>query len=190
MSSDCQATSEAKSSDASKPYKDLVAALKPESTVRVDVNTELRKLGLGDLSEELAPPGPLVDELASELSKLRGKGVQKPFVKVDLRKWLPFWGKAAGAEGESHFVNRRVALISSMLRLLPGESDKEDEELSKEMKELAKAMGANTSKAKRELTPFQWSLAFDYFALGAAAVNMLSYKAALAHKVCPHPSHC
>ena len=38
------------------------------------------------------PDGTLVDSLASEAAALtRNSGVARPFVHVDLRKWLPFW---------------------------------------------------------------------------------------------------
>ena len=58
------------------------------------------------------------------------------------------------------------------------EPDKE----SKAIKQLAQALGAK-SPAKRPLTPMQWSIAFDRYAVAAAATSQLAFTTLMSHKV-------
>ena len=58
----------------------------------------------------------------------------------------------------------------------------EEEHVSKEVAQLAKALGGADKAKKTPLNLGQWSLAFDAFALGAAACGMLTFTTALAHK--------
>ena len=103
--------------------------------------------------------GQRADQLATELAIQVRHGVAKPFILTELRGFLPHW--AVG----------------------PDEVGMPDEEVSKDLTLMLRAIGA---PAKKKLPPFsvgQWSLAYDGFALTAAACGMLEYKHALAHKV-------
>ena len=64
-----------------------------------------------------------------------------------------------------------------------GFSDAAGERCSKEMAQLAKCMGA-VPKTKKYLSYAQWSVGYDYFAIGSAAVGQWSYAAARTHRVC------
>ena len=78
---------------------------------------------------------------------------------VDLRKFLPSWSDELAS---------------------PGDSEEEDES-SKSLQDLANALGAKP-KEKRRLNLLQWGLAFDKYALAAAATKQLPYSSAMAHK--------
>ena len=57
------------------------------------------------------------------------------------------------------------------------------------IKDLAKALGA-ASKQKRHLSVFQWQVAFDQYALAAAATEQWKFVSSMAHKsVCLQVAH-
>ena len=43
-------------------------------------------------------------------------------------------------------------------------------------------MRGDAKTAKQPLTPFQWGIAYDLYAIGAAVTSQMSYVAALSHK--------
>ena len=88
-------------------------------------------------------------------------GVDRPYIDVDLRQWLPQWaaGSVAGPPGV------------------------EEPDGASSIEQLASAIRRDPRPRKAPLTPAQWTIAFDAFALGAAACGMMDYPAALAHKV-------
>ena len=119
----------------------------------------------------------LVDELASEVAKLRKRGIEKGFVCVKLSKWLP-----------QH--------LAGALR----DADEDEAKLSEDLKNLAQALGIFVVRAgvalvfsreamgakatpKRVLpTLSQWHLAWSRYAVGAHATGQLTYAAAAAHR--------
>ena len=75
----------------------LVKALKKDEVkVHIDVRKQLSEVSLSNLQHSCLPKGQLVDALASEGAALVKKGVDKPFVCVDLTKWLPHWCANSG----------------------------------------------------------------------------------------------
>ena len=88
------------------------------------------------------PKSKEVDTLATELKKLKDKGIENPFVCSDLAKWVPSWcDEASRAEGEdssddeagdktalqeiAHALKgtkRRKVCVCSQARVYPGGS--------------------------------------------------------------------
>ena len=119
----------------------------------------------------------LVDELASEVAKLRKRGIEKGFVNVKLARWLP-----------QH--------LAGALR----DADEDEAKLSEDLKNLAQArcltvacaraaptlsreaMGAKTTPKRVMMTLSQFHLAWSRYAVGAHATGQLSYAAAAAHR--------
>ena len=141
------------------PTSLLQALRKDDKKVHVDMANELKDVSLDCLSASTLPKGAQVDALASEVERLKAKGVVAPFVHVELRKFLPSWCDELSSPGDS--------------------SDEEDQ--SKAVQDLARALGAKP-KEKRRLSLLQWCLAFDKYAIAAAATKQLSFDAAMAHK--------
>ena len=68
----------------------LTAALKqPDVTVHVDIGARLPELTLQGLPPQVWPRTTKTDALASEIAKLKKKGLTNPFVFVDLKMWVP-----------------------------------------------------------------------------------------------------
>ena len=130
-----------------------------------------------------ASAGQLVDELATAAASLtRQNGVAKPFVHADLRKWLPLWAKH---EDDSKSSIAGVFVFGHCSGLLsPGkqEDDVEDKAEAHALAKLARMMGAEEKKRKT-LNPGQWSIAYDRWAIAAAACGQIPYCAAVTHKV-------
>ena len=78
-------------------------------------------VSLEGLPSECQPDSKLTDELAAEVKRLKDKGIRKPFVNVDLAKWVPDWCND-GAE------------------LAEDPSSSEDEAASKTLRTIAKAL--------------------------------------------------
>ena len=86
------AAAEVSSGGSSDSMESFVKALKKEpAKVHVDVSEALKKCTLEMLPQACWPPGELIDGLASEASQLTRIGVNKPFVYVELRKYVPYW---------------------------------------------------------------------------------------------------
>lgn len=139
----------------------LLQVLRKEEkkVIHVDMPTELKEVALDSLLPCSLPKGTQVDALATEIDRLKQKGIVAPFVNVDLRKFLPSWMDELSQAGES--------------------SDEEDS--SRAVLELAKALGAKT-KVKRNLTMLQWGIAFDKYAFAASATRQITFAATVAHK--------
>ena len=131
---------------------------KDADRVHIDILDKLSRRTLGDLEATSLPDGALVDDLATQIRKLRNKSIANPFPFVDLAKWLPHWCNA-GAE-------------------LPSDDEQADNE---QLKAIAKAMGA-PSKATRHLTVLEWTIAFEQFAWAAVATQMWTVPSAFAYK--------
>ena len=97
------------------------------------------------------------------VEKQRDKGVAKPFPYVDLRVYLPTWCADGRANDQE-------------------DTYEEGDGPNEASKNLAKALGVPTTKAKPRLTLLQWEAAYDRWAVAAAAAGLLSYAAALKHK--------
>jgi len=106
-------------------------------------------------------------------------GIAKPFICVDLRQWLPHW---AANESPSGWAALNDAHVWTCICGFAFAGD-DEEAVSGEVALVIKAMSGATKPKKAPLNPAQWSLAFDAFALGAAACGMLSFPAAMSHKV-------
>ena len=133
---------------------------------------------LDGLDQQFWPRAAAANWLAAEVAKAKKRGVQKPFVLVDLAKFLPPWAGKAQPD--------------------------EDEEMSKEAKDLAKALrGSADGPARADLLPWTpWHLAYDgrvsckrarapvgaaclpraRYAIAAAVLQQMSYATSLSHK--------
>ena len=68
----------------------LATAMRVEDkSVRVPMESMLKQTTLAGMKKSCLPPGALVDELATQASKLAKRGVLKPFVVADMRKYVP-----------------------------------------------------------------------------------------------------
>ena len=128
--------------------------------MHVDIEDGLRPYKLEKLPRPCWPKGALTDSLATDVGKLVKKGIHGAFIYADLAKFLPFWCDVSGNKHES--------------------SD-EDEEPSKAVRDLARALGGK-EKTKVKLTMLQWQAAFDRYALAAAAAKQWDLHASMAHK--------
>ena len=138
----------------------FVNALKKEpKKVHVDLVEKLKHVSLASLHRRCWPKGSLVDELATDIGKLREKGITSPFVFVDLRKFLPPFALDFHDEVE----------------------ESEEEKVGKDVKALAKALGAK-EKTTKYLSMIQWFLAFDKYAVAAAVTDQLPFTASFAYK--------
>ena len=107
----------------------LIQALsKQEPKVHIDLVDKLSRRSLAGLPSCCLPDGDLVDDLATQASKLRKKGIKDPFINVDLAKYLPVWCRTGGE--------------------LPSDDETED---NAQLRAIAKAMGA-PAKPKHKFT--------------------------------------
>ena len=141
---------------ASKVIKDL---RKEDPSVHVNMDMSLVRVSLAVIPFGCRPKGETVDALATEVAKLKNKGIAAPFICVNLKKYLPGW---AGVRSE--------------------ESD-DDAETPPSLTELAKFLGT-TKKKERPLTILQWVSAFDRYMLAAQATNppQWNFESASQHK--------
>ena len=137
----------------------MQAMRKQDKTLHVDMPSVLKKVSLDSLLDCSLPKGAQVDCLATEIDRLKQKGIASPYIFVDLKKYLPTWCDELNQAGESS----------------------DEEETSKAVQELARAMGAKP-KEKRSLNLLQWGLAFDKYAIAATATNQMTFAATVAHK--------
>ena len=91
------------------------------------------------------------------------KGVVRPFVFCDLKKFLPAWVLTEGAAD--------------------AESDDDGEPTSETAKQLAKELGMRTKRPKGTLPLTQWVMAFDAYALGAAVTGQWPLECSFTHKM-------
>ena len=159
-------------SASSDPMQTLMKALKKDNPkVHVNVAERLKETSLDSLPQTCWPPGVVTDALATEASQLQKLGVVKPFVFVDLRKYVPAWC-ADVQTGAQDFLEHRAhdADGDSMLQLAKVLENRNE-----------------ATKPKRLLSIFQWGIAFDRYAVAAAAANQMPFVTALMHKdVCLH----
>ena len=132
-----------------------VVAKKSDPVVSVDMQAELKRLGLSDLADECKPDGFATDALLAKVEKLR-KTKAVPFVNVKLPCFLP--------------AHARDGAI---------EKDSEDEEESETVRTMQKVMGVK--KAKKELNFLQCLEALNAYVLAGAMTNQFSLSSGLAH---------
>ena len=72
------------------------AASEPWS--HVDLQGTLKDGPLKDLGQPFWPRSASVDALDNEVKKLQRRGVRRPFVYTELKKFLPTWAEAKGAK--------------------------------------------------------------------------------------------
>ena len=139
----------------------LVRAIrKEEPRKHVKLTEELSKVTLLGCCSAVLPSGAVCDELATSIDKLKLKHVKTPFVYVDLRKFLPHW-----------------ACVDS------GEDSEDSEGEASMLKKIACAVQQQPQDKKHyKWSMTTWAIAYDRYALAAAATKQLSYSAALAHK--------
>ena len=160
----CQSVRQAVDGASRQALSNLATAMRTEDTsVRVPMESMLKQTTLAGVCKECLPPGALVDELATQASKFSKRGVTKPFVAIDLRKYVPHWC-ATGS-------------IDSM------EDAEESSSMGKEVgKVMAKQLGYQ-AKPQKGFTIMQWQLAFDRYAIAAAACDQLKFTSAMVHKI-------
>ena len=139
----------------------LIKALKKEDpTIHVDVGSKLRAVSLGDFPHHLWPGSEAVDDMACRVKKQSKKGIAKPFVYMEVSKFLPPWatvGRATAdeeSEGEGSFAAAQ----------------------------LAKAMSLPTKRKEKPLKFTEWCAAFDRYAIAACITGQLTFAAACSHK--------
>ena len=112
-------------------------AAQEETPETINIGVRLPLVHLDGLDQQFWPRAAAANWLAAEVAKAKKRGVQKPFVLVDLAKFLPPWAGKAQPD--------------------------EDEEMSKEAKDLAKALrGSADGPARADLLPWTpWHLAYD-----------------------------
>ena len=84
----------------------------------------------------------------------------RPFIFAELRKFLPYW--------------------------LENDEDMEDAsecDMPEGMRALAHSLKNVHRREKKPMSPMQWSVAYDMYAIAAALTKQMPYSAALAHKV-------
>eukprot|EP00973_Karenia_brevis_P027297 3763641-Karenia_brevis.AAC.1 len=146
----------------------LGVAKKTHNEVAVDVSGKLESMGLGKwIPDEAWPPSQAVNQLAGKLKALTNKGQDKPFVFVDLKKFLPAFCpdyKVVCTEDDSANTG-----LGKLTRLLDGDA-KEETQAKDKKKDLKLSL------------PF-WMLAWDSYAIAAAILGQLTYSAAVKHKL-------
>ena len=120
-------------------------------------------MGLAGLSLEHWPKADLVDSLATELARLKAKGVERPFIYTDVAQFLPGWCPKSYQEDEQEGAEEVENMMGKGFRLM------------------AERLGA-PKKVKHRLDVLRWSIAFDRFAIALAATGQLSYGKAMEHK--------
>ena len=136
---------------------------KEKQKVHIDLGATIPKLNLETLPQTCWPQSALVDALATE-AKSRTNDGKVPCIYQQLEKYLPSWCKVVGAEV-----------------VVETETDEDKKLWGNGFEALAKRLGAEDKKQKK-LDPLRWSVAYDRYALAAAATGQLSLGAAMAHK--------
>ena len=135
---------------------------KEDPKEHVDLKSKQPRMTMEDTDSSCLPERKLVDDIASNITRLKKKGIRQPFIYVDLAKYVPFWAQP-GASKDKSDPNREEILVSD------------------EVKGMAKVFGVET-KSEHKLTLIQWMAAFDRYAIAAAANGQLTMPQALAHK--------
>ena len=111
----------------------------PEPMCHVDIQAKLQGGALKDLGQTFWPRSAAVDALESEAKRLQRRGIRRPFVFADLKKFLPSWAESKSEKEEAE----------------------EGPPMSRDLRDLSRALGVvNPFKAK-SLTFTQWNAAFD-----------------------------
>ncbi len=140
---------------------------KKEEKVHVDLGTQINRISLADLHPSVWPKPSPVDQIATEAARLIKRGVDEPYVYVDLKSFLPGWADWRSAD--------------------EGDASDDENMQSKGFKALAsvleRGMLGTQAKPTKRLDIVRWNAAYDKFAVASACVkSQLSYTAALAHK--------
>ena len=135
--------------------------------LHVDLGTKVPAIDLRCLKQPSWPKSAATDDLATEVARLKKRGIDEPYVFRDLKEFLPFWAEFKDADKTQ---DEAIA----------------EDEMSSDYKALASVLEkkfGGPAKPKKWLDIVRWSVAFDKFALAGAVVeHQLSFAAALAHK--------
>ena len=111
----------------------------PEPMCHVDIQAKLQGGALKDVGQAFWPRSAAVDALETDVKRLQRRGIRRPSVFADLKKFLPSWAESKSAKEEAD----------------------EGPPMSRDLRDLSRALGvANPVKAK-SLTFTQWHAAFD-----------------------------
>ena len=69
----------------------------PKPALHINLDATISKIDLSGLPQPVWPKSSAVDQLANDAVKLRKKGIDKPFVCVDIKTFLPSWAENAKA---------------------------------------------------------------------------------------------
>ena len=145
---------------------------KKEPTVSVNLLEEVAKISLDGLHQRCWPQTEVVDACASEAAKKKSKKESlkhkecSPFVYQELIKYMPQWCVDARDKDDLQAQE---------------EEDENMERMGRGFQALAERLGA-PKRTKKITDIMKWSIAFDRYAITAAAAKQLPYAAALAHK--------
>jgi len=120
-------------------------------------------LGLAGLDLQQWPKAELVDTMATEVARLKARGVEKPFVYTDVAQFLPGWCPKASRVEEQESVEEVENMMGKGFRLM------------------AERLGA-AKNVKQRLDVLRWIVAFDPYAIALSATGQLSYGKAMEHK--------
>jgi hypothetical protein len=138
----------------------------------VDLEYRLKQLTLQGLSSDCLPSASAVEWLRTQIGQYQAKGVQNPFILCDLVRFLPdIYRDERGAcvpfeETTTDPFTDWFRGIAAAATAAAGKGP---------------PLPADPSQQKR-LSILTWTIAYDRFALACAALGMMSYAAALAHK--------
>ena len=120
-------------------------------------------MSLSGLDLEQWPKADLVDNMATEIARLKARGVDKPFLYTDVAQFLPGWCPKGNKAEEQESAEEAEQLMGKGFRLM------------------AERLGA-PKNIKQRLDVLRWIVAFDRFAIALAATGQLSYGKAMEHK--------
>ena len=147
------------------PVSALVQALqggrKPKP--RVNVSEKLKGLSLETLPSSCWPSPQLVDWLEAKVRADKDKGISKPFVYVELSKFLPHWAADKRGSGAATALGEAPTLAQAIARGLSESKEEKD-------------------KKGDLLSILPWSAAYDRWALAASFTDQITLAAAMAHK--------
>ena len=129
--------------------------------VAVDIPGALARASLKDLPAFTWPCVDLVEGLSADLNKLRSKGVERPFVYIDLKKCVPNWAlDFAPCDGGSDGTGEVSAVRAIADAIMAGPS---------------------TKKEGKHLSHGCWIAAFHRLAFASEIAGMWTFASAMAH---------
>ena len=145
------------------PAKQPKVCINLNALVNGDYANGKDAMGLAGLDLAHWPKAELVDTMATELARLKARGVEKPFIYTDVAQFLPGWCPKASKVEEQESAEEAEHL------------------LGKGFRQLAERLGAPKT-IKQRLDVLRWIVAFDRYAIALSATGQLSYGKAMEHK--------